>query len=220
MMKAVVYHGPGKRAWEDKRRATLHDAADAIVADYNLDDLRDRSSYSEGRSPSSYRWTHPGHEGIGVRSAYCRFAAPEVSPIVSEIAIPTGSGPRFKLHRHPPRFGCLILRPHLLEDGLEDHLDRRRDLLFFHDLESMNVCSVVVAAIMPPASPLWVRWVVLARNSIHRLLLGPLLNAAELVGPIALKGLHPIVNGLQLRRVQPVQPVLTALYDGHNAHLP
>ena len=30
-MKALVYHGPGKRAWEDKPRPTIQDPGDAIV---------------------------------------------------------------------------------------------------------------------------------------------------------------------------------------------
>src|SRR5450432_3017258 len=30
-MKALVYHGPGKRAWENKPRPTLQDSSDAIV---------------------------------------------------------------------------------------------------------------------------------------------------------------------------------------------
>ena len=30
-MKALVYHGPGQRAWEDKPRPTIRDATDAIV---------------------------------------------------------------------------------------------------------------------------------------------------------------------------------------------
>jgi hypothetical protein len=77
---------------------------------------------------------------------------------------------------------------------------------------------VIVAAILSPVSTLWVSFV-FARNFIHRLPLGLLLNAADLMSPITLVGLQPIVNGLQLRRVQPVQPVLAALYDGHNADL-
>ena len=30
-MKALVYHGPGKRAWEDKPRPAIQDPTDAIV---------------------------------------------------------------------------------------------------------------------------------------------------------------------------------------------
>ena len=31
IMKALVYHGPGKRAWEDKARPIIQDAGDAVV---------------------------------------------------------------------------------------------------------------------------------------------------------------------------------------------
>ena len=30
-MKALVYHGPGKREWQDKLRPTIQEAGDAIV---------------------------------------------------------------------------------------------------------------------------------------------------------------------------------------------
>jgi alcohol dehydrogenase len=30
-MKALVYHGPGKRAWEDKPKPTVDKPTDAIV---------------------------------------------------------------------------------------------------------------------------------------------------------------------------------------------
>jgi alcohol dehydrogenase len=30
-MKALVYHGPGKRAWEEKPKPALQAASDAIV---------------------------------------------------------------------------------------------------------------------------------------------------------------------------------------------
>ena len=30
-MKALVYHGPGKKAWEDKPKPTLKEPTDAIV---------------------------------------------------------------------------------------------------------------------------------------------------------------------------------------------
>ena len=31
IMKALVYHGPGKRAWEDRPRPAIQDPGDAIV---------------------------------------------------------------------------------------------------------------------------------------------------------------------------------------------
>lgn len=30
-MKALVYHGPGKRAWEDKPRPTVEKPTDAVL---------------------------------------------------------------------------------------------------------------------------------------------------------------------------------------------
>lgn len=65
-MKALVYHGPGKCAWEDKPRPTIQDAGDAIVrittttiCGTDLHILKgDLASVTEGRIL--------GHEGIGV----------------------------------------------------------------------------------------------------------------------------------------------------------
>jgi len=65
-MKALVYHGPGKRAWENKPRPTLEDPGDAIVrittstiCGTDLHILKgDLASVAEGRIL--------GHEGIGV----------------------------------------------------------------------------------------------------------------------------------------------------------
>ena len=65
-MKALVYHGPGKRAWEDKPHPTIKDPADAIVrittstiCGTDLHILKgDVASVTVGRIL--------GHEGIGV----------------------------------------------------------------------------------------------------------------------------------------------------------
>jgi len=65
-MKALVYHGPGNRAWEDKPRPILQEPGDAIVrittttiCGTDLHILKgDLSSVTEGRIL--------GHEGIGV----------------------------------------------------------------------------------------------------------------------------------------------------------
>ena len=65
-MKALVYHGPGKRAWENKPRPTIQDPGDAIVrittttiCGTDLHILKgDLSSVTESRIL--------GHEGIGV----------------------------------------------------------------------------------------------------------------------------------------------------------
>jgi alcohol dehydrogenase len=65
-MRALVYHGPGKRSWENKPSPTIQDAGDAIVrittstiCGTDLHILNgDLSSVTEGRIL--------GHEGIGV----------------------------------------------------------------------------------------------------------------------------------------------------------
>jgi alcohol dehydrogenase len=65
-MKALVYHGPGKRAWEDKPRPAIQETSDAIVrittstiCGTDLHILKgDLASVTEGRIL--------GHEGIGV----------------------------------------------------------------------------------------------------------------------------------------------------------
>jgi alcohol dehydrogenase len=65
-MKALVYHGPGKRAWEDKPRPTIQEPGDAIVrittstiCGTDLHILKgDLQAVTDGRIL--------GHEGIGV----------------------------------------------------------------------------------------------------------------------------------------------------------
>jgi len=65
-MKALVYHGPGRRSWEDKPRPTLREATDAIVrittstiCGTDLHILKgDVVSVTDGRIL--------GHEGVGV----------------------------------------------------------------------------------------------------------------------------------------------------------
>src|SRR6202521_4955471 len=65
-MKALVYHGPGKRAWDNKPRPAIHDPGDAIVrittstiCGTDLHILKgDLAAVTDGRSL--------GHEGIAV----------------------------------------------------------------------------------------------------------------------------------------------------------
>ena len=47
-MKALVYHGPGKRAWEDVPDPVIVEPTDAIVRIDAADDLRHRPSHSQG----------------------------------------------------------------------------------------------------------------------------------------------------------------------------
>ena len=48
-MEALVYHGPGKRAWESVPDPTLEVPTDAIVRIDTVDDLRDRPAHPQGR---------------------------------------------------------------------------------------------------------------------------------------------------------------------------
>ena len=45
-MKALVYHGPGQRAWESAPDPTILDPTDAIVRINSSDDLRHRFTHS------------------------------------------------------------------------------------------------------------------------------------------------------------------------------
>src|SRR4029077_18441395 len=58
---------------------------------------------------------------------------PEVSVIVSEIAVPTPSRPGFELHGQRAIIGYLMTRSELLEQRLERRLERRLDPDFFGD---------------------------------------------------------------------------------------
>ena len=54
-MKALVYHGAGKRAWEEQAAPRDPGAGRRHRARYDLDDLRNRSSHFEGRSACGNR---------------------------------------------------------------------------------------------------------------------------------------------------------------------
>ena len=65
-MKALVYHGPGKRAWEDKPRPTLQDANDAIVRITTTTICGTDLHILKGDLPLVTDGRILGHEGIGV----------------------------------------------------------------------------------------------------------------------------------------------------------
>jgi alcohol dehydrogenase len=65
-MKALVYHGPGKRAWEDKRRPTLQDSSDAIVRITTSTICGTDLDILKGDLPAVIDGRILGHEGIGV----------------------------------------------------------------------------------------------------------------------------------------------------------
>src|SRR6202045_742783 len=66
VMKALVYHGPGKRAWEDSPRPTIQDASDAIVRITTSTICGTDPHILKGDLPSVTDGRVLGHEGIGV----------------------------------------------------------------------------------------------------------------------------------------------------------
>ncbi|MDX6445417.1 MAG: alcohol dehydrogenase [Blastocatellia bacterium] len=65
-MKALVYHGPGKRAWEDKPRPTLQDPSDAIIRITTSTICGTDLHILKGDLPAVTDGRILGHEGIGV----------------------------------------------------------------------------------------------------------------------------------------------------------
>ena len=65
-MKALVYHGPGKRAWEDKPRPALQDPSDAIVRITTSTICGTDLHILKGDLPAVTDGRILGHEGIGV----------------------------------------------------------------------------------------------------------------------------------------------------------
>ena len=65
-MKALVYHGPGKRAWEDKPHPTIQDPGDAIVRITTSTICGTDLHILKGDLPAVTDGRILGHEGIGV----------------------------------------------------------------------------------------------------------------------------------------------------------
>src|ERR1700722_2753419 len=65
-MKALVYHGPGKRAWEDKPRPTIKEPCDAIVRITTSTICGTDLHILKGDLPAVTDGRILGHEGIGV----------------------------------------------------------------------------------------------------------------------------------------------------------
>jgi len=78
-MKALVYHGPGKRAWEDKVRPIIQDAGDAVVRITTSTICGTDLHILKGDLPAVKDGRILGHEGIGV--------VEEVGPGVSEFHV-------------------------------------------------------------------------------------------------------------------------------------
>jgi alcohol dehydrogenase len=66
IMKALVYHGPGKRAWENKPRPVIQEAGDAIVRITTSTICGTDLHILKGDLPSVTEGRILGHEGIGV----------------------------------------------------------------------------------------------------------------------------------------------------------
>jgi alcohol dehydrogenase len=65
-MKALVYHGPGRRAWEDKPRPSLRDAGDAILRLTTSTICGTDLHILKGDVPSVTDGRILGHEGVGI----------------------------------------------------------------------------------------------------------------------------------------------------------
>src|SRR5271170_6161211 len=65
-MKALVYHGPGKRAWEEKPQPAIQDATDAIVRITTSTICGTDLHILKGDLPAVVDGRILGHEGIGV----------------------------------------------------------------------------------------------------------------------------------------------------------
>src|SRR4249919_1599335 len=65
-MKALVYHGPGKRAWQETPRPAIQNATDAIVKITTSTICGTDLHILKGDLPSVTPGRILGHEGIGV----------------------------------------------------------------------------------------------------------------------------------------------------------
>ena len=65
-MKALVYHGPAQRAWEDKPRPIIQDPGDAIVRITTSTICGTDLHILKGDLPAVIDGRILGHEGIGV----------------------------------------------------------------------------------------------------------------------------------------------------------
>ena len=66
LMKALVYHGPGRRSWEDKPRPAVRDATDAVVRITTATICGTDLHILKGDVPTVADGRILGHEGVGV----------------------------------------------------------------------------------------------------------------------------------------------------------
>jgi alcohol dehydrogenase len=65
-MKALVYHGPGKKSWEDKAKPTIRESTDVIVKIINTTICGTDLHILKGDVPEVTDGRILGHEGVGV----------------------------------------------------------------------------------------------------------------------------------------------------------
>ena len=65
-MKALVYHGPGKRAWEEKRKPVIKNSSDAIIRITKTTICGTDLHIMKGDVPEVIDGLILGHEGVGV----------------------------------------------------------------------------------------------------------------------------------------------------------
>jgi alcohol dehydrogenase len=66
MMKALVYHGPGRRSWEEKPKPRITDATDAVVRVTTTTICGTDLHILKGDVPSVTDGRILGHEGVGI----------------------------------------------------------------------------------------------------------------------------------------------------------
>ena len=65
-MKALVYHGPGKKSWEEKPKPTILEATDAVVKIYKTTICGTDLHILKGDVPEVTDGRILGHEGVGI----------------------------------------------------------------------------------------------------------------------------------------------------------
>ena len=65
-MKALVYHGPGKKAWEEKPKPVILDPSDAIIKIYKTTICGTDLHILKGDVPEVTDGRILGHEGVGI----------------------------------------------------------------------------------------------------------------------------------------------------------
>src|SRR5262245_66209351 len=66
VMKALVYHGPGRRAWEERPRPRIQEATDAIVEITTTTICGTDLHILKGDVPEVADGRILGHEGVGI----------------------------------------------------------------------------------------------------------------------------------------------------------